>query len=172
MHRITKLLLVVLALIVTPLKQWAQTPYRQYADEGILLDFFEIGNPDFRLFLLYNLDQDDRFVVTPDEQFGLFTLVPNSDRHDDSFLDTFEDFYNSIFADFRLIDKVDLEGLVIRWKSSVPPTHFASITMDLAFNRATTVNNTCVNSDPFCTSDVIQFQAASTSQTADELEGA
>jgi PKD repeat protein len=172
MNKFIKAALVVLVLTAMPLKQWAQTPYRQYADEGILLDFFEIGNPDFRLFLLYNLDQDDRFVVTPDEQFGLFTLVPNSDRHDDSFLDTFEDFYNSIFADFRLIDKVDLEGLVIRWKSSVPPTHFASITMDLAFNRATTVNNTCVNSDPFCTSDVIQFQAAETSQTADDLEDA
>ena len=75
MNRLIKVAIAVLLLTVMPLKQWAQTPYRQYADEGILLNFFEIGNPDFRLFLLYNLDQDDRFIVTPDEQFGLFTLT-------------------------------------------------------------------------------------------------
>lgn len=172
MKRFITTAIAVLLLTAMPIKQWAQTPYRPYANEGIELNFFEIDNYDFRLYLLYNLYQDDRFIITPEEQFGLFTLIPSSDGQDDDFLDTFEDFFNSTSADFRLIDKVDLEGLVIRWKSSVPPTHFASITMDLALNRATTVNNTCVNSDPFCTSDVIQFQAASTSQTADELEGA
>lgn len=172
MKRLIKIAIAVLLLTAMPIKQWAQTPYRPYADEGIELNFFEIDNYDFRLYLLYNLYQDNRFIITPEEQFGLFTLIPSSDEQDDGFLDTFEDFYNSTSADFRLIDKVDLEGLVIRWKSSVPPTHFASITMDLALNRATTVNNTCVNSDPFCTSDLIQFQAATTSQTADQLEGA
>jgi PKD repeat protein len=172
MKRLIKIAIAVLLLTAMPIKQWAQTPYRPYANEGIELNFFEIDNYDFRLYLLYNLYQDNRFIITPEEQFGLFTLIPSSDEQDDGFLDTFEDFYNSTSADFRLIDKVDLEGLVIRWKSSVPPTHFASITMDLALNRATTVNNTCVNSDPFCTSDLIQFQAATTSQTADQLEGA
>ena len=169
---IIKATIAVLLLTAMPIKQWAQTPYRQYADEGIMLDFLEIDNYDFRLFLLYNLTQDERFIVTPEEQNGLFTLIPSSDEQEDDFLETFETFYNSTSADFRLIDKVDLEGLVIHWKSNVPPTHFASITMDLAFNRATTVNNHCVDSDPFCTSDLIQFQAATTSQTADELEGA
>ena len=170
--KLIKATIAVLLLTAMPLKQWAQTPYRPYAEEGIMLNFIEIDNYDFRLFLLYNLTQDDRFVITPEEQYGLFTLIPSSDEQEDDFLETFETFYNSTAADFRLIDKVDLEGLVIRWKSSVPPEHFASITMDLAFNRAVTVNNHCVDSDPFCTSDLIQFQAATTSQTADQLEGA
>jgi PKD repeat protein len=159
-------------LTIVPLKQWAQTPYRQYADEGIMLNFFEIDNHDFRLFLLYNLDQDDRFNVTPDEQNGMFILTPNSDIQQNDFLETFETFYSNAYADFRVIDKVFLQDLVIQWKSSVPPTHFASITMDLALSRAITLNNHCVDSDPFCTSDLIQFQAATTSQTADQLEGA
>ncbi len=171
MNRLLKVAIAVLLLTVMPLKQWAQTPYRQYADEGILLNFYEIGNPDFRLFLLYNLDQDDRFIVTPDEQFGLFTLTPSSDGQEEDFLGTFETFYSDAFANFRVIDKVFLQDLVTQWKSAVPPTHFASITMDLALGRATTINNHCVDSDPFCTSDLIQFQAATTSQTADELEG-
>lgn len=172
MNRFIKVAIAVLLLTVMPLKLWAQTPYRQYADEGILLNFFEIGNPDFRLFLLYNLDQDDRFIVTPDEQFGLFTLTPSSDGQEEDFLGTFESFYSDAFANFRVIDKVFLQDLVTQWKSAVPPTHFASITMDLALGRAVTVNNHCVDSDPFCTSDLIQFQAATTSQTADDLEGA
>lgn len=171
MNRFLKIAIAVLLLTVMPLKQWAQTPYSQYADEGILLNFFEIGNPDFRLFLLYNLDQDDRFIVTPDEQFGLFTLTPGSDGQEEDFIETFETFYSDAFANFRVIDKVFLQDLVTQWKSAVPPTHFASITMDLALGRATTINNHCVDSDPFCTSDLIQFQAATTSQTADELEG-
>lgn len=171
MNRFLKIAIAVLLLTVMPLKQWAQTPYSQYADEGILLNFFEIGNPDFRLFLLYNLDQDDRFIVTPDEQFGLFTLTPSSDGQEEDFIETFETFYSDAFANFRVIDKVFLQDLVTQWKSAVPPTHFASITMDLALGRATTINNHCVDSDPFCTSDLIQFQAATTSQTADELEG-
>ncbi len=171
MNRFLKIAIAVLLLTVMPLKQWAQTPYSQYADEGILLNFFEIGNPDFRLFLLYNLNQDDRFIVTPDEQFGLFTLTPSSNGQEEGFLETFETFYSDAFANFRVIDKVFLQDLVTQWKSAVPPTHFASITMDLALGRATTINNHCVDSDPFCTSDLIQFQAATTSQTADELEG-
>lgn len=171
MNRIIKAAIAVLLLTAMPVKQWAQTPYRPYADEGIMLNFFEIDNYDFRLFLLYNLNQDDRFIVTPEEEYGLFILTPSSEGQGNSFLDTFETFFNNTSADFRLIDKVDLQGLVIRWKSNVPPTYFASITMDLAFNRAITVNNHCIDSDPFCTSDVITFNAASTSQTADELEG-
>lgn len=171
MNKIIKVAIAVLLLTAMPLKQRAQTPYRQYADEGILLDFFEIGNPDFRLFLLYNLDQDDRFIVTPDDQFGLFTLTPSSNGQEEGFLETFETFYSDAFANFRVIDKVFLQDLVTQWKSAVPPTHFASITMDLALGRAPTINNHCVDSDPFCTSDLIQFQAATTSQTADELEG-
>ena len=171
MNRLLKAAIVVLLLTIMPLKHWAQTPYTQYADEGIMLNFFKIDNYDFRLYLLYNLDQDDRFVVTPDEQYGMFILTPSSDGQEDDFLETFETFYGNVFADFRVIDKVFLQDLVTEWKSSVPPTHFASITMDLALNRAITVNNHCVDSDPFCTSDLIQFQAATTSQTADQLEG-
>ena len=172
MNRFINAIIVALMLTAMPMKHWAQTPYRQYADKGIVLNFFEIHNHDFRLFLLYNLNQDDRFILTPDEEYGLFFLTPGNDNQEDGFIDTFESFYNNASADFGLIDKVDLQDLVILWKASVPPSYFVSITMDLALNRATTVNDHCVDSDPFCTSDLISFLAATTSQTADQLEGA
>ena len=116
MNRLVKALIAVLLLTAMPMKQWAQTPYRQYADEGIMLNFFEIDSHDFRLFLLYNLDQDDRFVVTPDEQYGMFVLTPSSDGQEDDFLETFETLYNNAYANFRVIYKVDLQDLVTQWK--------------------------------------------------------
>ena len=171
MNRFIKAIFAILLLTAIPLKQWAQTPYRSYADEGIVLNFFEIDNYDFRLYLLYNIHQDERFVLMPEDENGLFILTPESDGQEEDFLGTFEAFYNNVSNEFRLIDKVFLQDLVTRWKASVPPTYFTSITMDLALNRAITLNNHCVDSDPFCTSDVIQFVAANTSQTADQLEG-
>ncbi len=171
MKKAIKALIIILLLTAMPMKQWAQTPYRPYAEEGILLNFFEIGNPNFRLFLLYNLDQDDRFVVTPDEQYGLFIITPNGDEPEEGFVETFETVYNNAVADYGLIDKIDFEGLVALWKSCVPSTHFASITMDMSLNRATTTNDHCRDSEPFCTSDLISFMAASSTQTANQLEG-
>lgn len=167
----TRLAIAVLLLLCMPIRLWAQQPYRQYAEEGILLNFFEIGNVDFRAYLLYNLVQDDRFSLLPEEEYGLFVVSPNEEQSIGNFFDTFETFYNNTSASFRLIDKVDLQYLVLRWKECVPSFYFASITMDIALSRATTLNNHCVDSYPFCTSDVIEFQAASSSQTANQLEG-
>ena len=172
MNRILKALAIVALLSLTPMRQFAQQPFRQYADDGITLNFFEIGNPDFRLYLLYNLGLDDRFSLFAEDEYGLFVVNPNEDPFDGNFFEAFESFYNNAAANFRLFDKITLDNLVFRWKESVPPMFFTSITMDLALNRAMYENNHCVDSDPFCTSDVITFNAANTSQTADQLEGA
>ena len=170
MKKITRLFLVVIMAAFIPMKHYGQTPYRQYADDGLLLNFFEIGNPDLRLYLLYNLEQDSRFSMLMEEEYGLFVVNPSEDLVEGNFYETFDSFYNNTVANFGLFEKVDLEGLVNRWKGEVPSMFFTSITMDLALNRAMTENNHCVDSDPFCTSDVITFNAANTSQTADQLE--
>ncbi len=167
----TKLIVATLFLLCLPMRQWAQTPYRQYADEGIEINFFQIDNHDYRLYLLYNIENDGRFSIIAEEENGLFIVTPSGEVSGNSFLSTFEDFYNNTFADFGLIEKKDIYTLVPQWKERVTGSHFTSITMDIALNRAIYENNHCVDSDPFCTSDVIQFQAANTSQTADQLEG-
>ena len=135
-----------------------------------MLNFFEIGNPDLRLYLLYNLGLDDRFSLVAEDEYGLFVVNPSEDPFDGNFFEAFESFYNNTAANFRLYDKIALDRLVFQWKELVPPMFFTSITMDLALNRAMNENNHCVDSDPFCTSDVITFNAANTSQTADQLE--
>ena len=170
MNRIFKALAIVALLSLTPMRQFAQQPFRQYADDGIMLNFFEIGNPDLRLYLLYNLGLDDRFSLFAEDEYGLFVVNPSEDPFDGNFFEAFESFYNNTAANFRLFDKIALDRLVFQWKELVPPMFFTSITMDLAFNRAMNENNHCVDSDPFCTSDVITFNAANTSQTADQLE--
>ena len=152
------------------MKQWAQTPYRQYANDGILLNFHEIDNVDFRVFLLYSLSQDHQFELIAEDEPGLFTVSSNSDRDDTSFFEDFESYCQNVYADFGMLSKMDIYELLPDWKSHVVPNHFASIMMDIALRNTRVDNDHCVDSDPFCTSDEIQFQAATTSQTADQLE--
>lgn len=170
MNKIAKVLLVAIMIAAMPLKHWAQTPYRQYANDGILMNFHEIEIVDFRVFLLYNLNQNDQFAIVAEDEPGLFIVTPKDEERSDGFFESFEDFYQNTFADFGLLSKMDIYDLSSTWKSCVPPSHFASVMMDIAIRNTRVDNDHCVDSDPFCTSDEIQFQAATTSQTADQLE--
>lgn len=171
MKNITKLLLVIAMMILIPTKHFGQTPYRPYAEDGILLNFFEIEELDFRLYLLYNMEHDGQFSVQAEDQYGLFIVNPSDDTFESNFLETFETFYNNTYADYRLIEKAERYILVPQWKEHVTSMYFTSITMDVALNRAMNDNSHCIDSDPFCTSDVITFDAATSSQTANQLEG-
>lgn len=166
MNKYIKSLIVLLALAFTPMKSWTQTPYRQYAEDGIVLNFYEIDNIDFRAFLLYSIGQNDQFVLVPEEEYGQFVLTPKDDsRH---FMDEFEHFYQNTAANFALLTKNDISEQMNEWKGNIPARHFLSITMDVALRNTRTDNDQCINSLPFCTTDLIEFEAASTDQTANE----
>ena len=171
MKKVAKVLLFALMLTLVPIRHWGQTPYRQYADNGILLDFHEIDNIDFRVFMLYNLSQDNRFVLIADEEPGRFIVSLDEESGEENLSEAFDAFYQNTSADFMLLSKMDISHRLPNWKSCVSPSHFLSITMDIALRNSRNDNNHCVDSDPFCTTDLIQFDAAATSQTADELEG-
>ena len=143
--------------------------YSQYAEDGIMLNFFALDNVDLRAFLLYNLSNDSRFSLVPEDEYGQFVLTSNEANN--NFMDEFEMAYQKAIADFSLLSKVDIDDNMVIWKSSVAPTNYLSIMMDVITARTRTENDHCLNSIPFCTSDVISFNAASTSQTADQLEG-
>lgn len=153
-------------LTAIPMKHWAQTPYRQYANEGVVLNFFSIDNVDFRAFLLYNISKDSRFVLIPEEEYGQFVLTPTDENS--HFMDEFENFYQDVAADFALLTKIDIFDRMNEWKDAVAPQDFLSITMDIALRNSRVDNEHCANSLPFCTSDTYEFEAASTSQTANE----
>ena len=152
--------------VAMPMKPWAQTPYRPYAEEGIMLNFFSIDNVDFRAFLLFNISNGNRFVLVPGEDYGQFILTPKDNAN--NFVDEFDSFYQNIVADFALLNKNDILILMNEWKESVASQHFLSITMDIALRNSRSDNEHCANSLPFCTSDLIEFEAACTSQEADE----
>jgi len=171
MKAFTKVLLFALLVAALPVKNWAQTPYRQYADEGILLNAYEIDNVSFRVFLLYDLHQDDRFDILANEEPGQFSIVPSHDGDVMNFLDAFESAYQRAYADFSLFTKPEIDGLLSIWKSSIPPKHYISLTLDIELRNSRPSNNHCADSDPFCTSESYTFEAAATSQTADQLEG-
>ena len=171
MNRFAKIAVLAIMLLSMPLKQWAQQPYRQYAENAVLLDFHQIDDVYFRAYLLYNLGQNDQFILTQNEEWGQFSVIANDDNGFTNFFDAFEDYYNNACVDFSFYSKTDIDDNMPFWKNCIPPTHFLSIMMDIAMRSGRPTNNHCVDSDPFCTSDVISFDASTTSQTANQLEG-
>ena len=168
---IVKWLLAIMMVAILPLRSVGQTPYSQYADNGIMLNFFEIDDFHFRLYLLHQLELDDRFSLIPEEENGLFVVNPSEEHFDGNFFEAFDSFFNHTQSDFKLFEKQDLADFAPHWKESVSPLYFTSITMDYALNRAMTDNGLCVFSDPFCTSEVIQFHA-STNQNVESIPDA
>ena len=160
--KVLPILFILLLSVVGMTKVNAQTPYRQYADNGILLDFHEIDNVDFRVFLLYNLSQDDQFILTENEESGQFSIIANDEMEASDFYDVFETFYNNAYTDFSLLSKTDIDDRMSVWKSEVAPLHFTSIMMDITLNKSRSSNNSCIciNATPFCTSIPIDFVAA------------
>ena len=83
MNRLIKAAIVFLLLAIMPLKQWAQTPYRQYSNNGVELNFSTIDDVYFRAYLLYNLSQDNRFVLTAEEDNGIFYIGSSDESLDE-----------------------------------------------------------------------------------------
>lgn len=158
MNKLFKTLLLLLVLIAMPMKHWAQTPYRQYSDEGVVLNFHSINNVYFRSFLLYSISNDDRFALIPEETYGQFIITSKDD--DNHFMDEFENFYADVETDFSMLSKIDVTNLMGVWKSSVEATDYLSIMMDVNTSNMRADNDHCLTSMPFCTSEVIEFEAA------------
>ena len=140
--------------------------YNQYAEDGVTLNFLALDNVDLRAYLLYNISKDSRFSLTAEAQYGQFVLTPASDMN--NFMEEFESFYQDATYNFSLLSKYDILDRMNEWKSGVASQNYLSITMDVALRNARVENDQCINSLPFCTSDLIEFEAASTSSTAQE----
>ena len=140
--------------------------FSQYAEDGAMLNFFALDNVNFRVYILYKLSNDSRFSLVPEEDYGQFVLTSNVANL--NFMDEFEMAYQNAIADFNLLSKVDIDERINGWKSSVSSFNLTSVMMDVLLSNARVDNDHCVNSLPFCTSETITFEAASTSNTANE----
>ena len=123
--------------------------YTVEKDGSIELD---ITNYDFyeRFYTVYNIYNDSRFDISEGKAYGLFKI----DTKDD-----FDGYLNKLHADFGKLDKYDLDDLVPFIKDYLPENLVTSMLFDifLEYDRGTTLNDHCADSEPFCTSDIITF---------------
>ena len=145
----------------------AQMPYEQYSEDGISLDFKKIEDLDFRVYFMYNLQRDGLFDYMQDDEYGVFIVTP-TDNDSGSFLESFDTYYGNKLYDFNSFSKIELEDHIVEWKSGIASTDMTSIMMDWFLRQSRVDNDHCANSLPFCTSETITFEAANTSNTANE----
>lgn len=161
-----KTLAIGLFLLAMPMRQIAQTPYEHYANGDVVLNFHEIDNVDFRLYLLYRLTTEKQFVITPEDEYGYFYVSANESCSQNDLLSSFDAYYHHLYTDFQLLSKDDIFEQMDEWRHRVSSQDMMSIMMDINIARATNTNNTCENAEPFCTTDNYTFVAANTSSQA------
>ena len=148
-----KFLFIILALLLgTAVKaQDIKNFYTIENDGSIELD---ITNYDFheRFYTVYNIFIDSRFKISEGKTNGLFKI--KSEENINSYL-------ANLHSNFSELDKYDLDDMLYWAKEYLPEEYVTSILLDIALenNRGTTLNDHCVDSDPFCTSEIIQFTA-------------
>lgn len=161
-----KTLVIGLFLLALPMRQIAQTPYEHYSNGDVVLNFHEIDNVDFRLYLLYKLTLEKQFVITPEDEYGYFNVSTNDECSRNDLFSSFDAYYHNLYTDFQLLSKDDIFEQMDEWRHHVSSQDLMSIMMDINIARATNTNNTCENADPFCTTDNYTFVAANTSSQA------
>ena len=132
--------------------------YRQYSEDGVLINFHAIKDVYFRSYLLYMLSHNDSFTMMDEYQYGQFIINPAYEM--DNFMEEFESFYANAEADFSMLDKLEITNQMSVWKSSVEAADYLSIMMDVNTATLRADNDHCLSSMPFCTSEVIEFEAA------------
>ena len=158
MNRFSKIVLTALLFLVLPMKQWAQQPQTVYTSSTISFDITEIANFDERIFFMYQLVNDGRFDVITSENDGVFVISANEAYEGINLQEDFTSFRTQNANAFLSMDKVQAAELSCDYKAALPLDLVLSLMMDV-YNRSRQ-NNTCANSDPFCTDNgMYQFPA-------------
>lgn len=136
--------------------------YFDRSNSTVEFDFKKINDYYERLHLLYNISNDNRFVMTSSDEHGLFYISNNDEIIDrNSFKETFETFYHDCYSDFRMLDKNEISELERTWRNNVSNMDIVSLMMDIMMRSAPRGNNdSCYKAEPFCTDNgLYTFQA-------------
>ena len=153
----------IIALFLLVFSAKAQDIFKNYytveKDGSIELD---ITNYDFyeRFYTIYNFYKDKKFEISEGEAYGLFKI--STKENIDSYL-------SKLHADFGELDKYDLDDLFIIEKDTLPKAFITSILFDLSLNNVRNDNDHCVDSKPFCTSEIITFEASHSDDEAESV---
>ena len=135
--------------------------YTMETEDTIELD---ITNYDFheRFYTIYNIFKDDRFVISEGRAYGLFKISSKQN---------FSLFLSDLHKDFSALTKYELDDLFEIEKEALPQSFITSILFDISVKTtyATTDNDHCIDSEPFCTSDIITFEASHSQNEAEPV---
>lgn len=128
--------------------------------ENALLEL-DITNYDFyeRFYTVYRIINDEIFTITEGKTYGLFYITPNKETADINY--KFSNYLKGLSDDFNKLTKDYVGENFPYLKESLPKDFVTSITFDISLQNGKpgNDNDTCVFSEPFCTSEIITFTA-------------
>lgn len=163
LQKMKKTLFLILALLLSiAVKAQDFKDFYTIEDDGSVE--LDITNYDFheRLYTVYNIYINNRFEISEGEAYGLFKIKSYDDIN--AYLKT-------LHADFNELSKYDLDDLYNNVKNNLPKEFVTSLLFDISLQQGKSRNDNdhCVDSDPFCTSEIITFEASHSTDQAEPV---
>jgi FOG: PKD repeat len=118
-----------------------------FQDNSIHFNIAHIHQFDERVFFIYNLLQDERFLVTISEETGTFIVHSNGDNS--QLRNDFNSYCQNIQQVFAALSKDEASDLFHQYKKQLSSEYMTALLMDIYMKDRT--NNLCANAEPFCT---------------------
>ncbi|MBO7617732.1 MAG: PKD domain-containing protein [Bacteroidales bacterium] len=158
MNKRIRLFCIVLLLMAMPMRQFGQT----VRNNAIEIELSTISNPDYRYCLFSYLANDENisYVINEEESSVLLSSATNLDeRQFQAYFDALKAVAEESFTTYSSADKESQGATFTYWKERLPQDLFVLLFRQLLIENPTNRdgNQTCANSDPFCTTDVVTF---------------
>ena len=174
MNKLTKItLLAMLISLAVPTRQFAQSPDRQNANEGVanttqtvqirdyengfLFNVFEIENVEERVQLASALATSDVWICNPTHNPGELFIRPNSYNADMPIYAEFDYLIMTLREEYQEVSslsKDEFAEIYKSWARNISPEYYNFLISD-HLDRA----NHCMDAEPFCTTNVYNFPA-------------
>lgn len=126
-----------------------------YENNNIEFDITDINTFEERMYFLYTLVNDSRFIVGQGEGNGIFVISLNDSFNNNNLHNIFENFRKETATSFEKMGKDIIGEKFYEWKSQLPDEYINNLMMDIYIKSRQ--NNRCNLAEPFCT-DVGLYQ--------------
>ena len=131
---------------------------QNFCSNQVVVNIFGIPEIEARLQLISAIQQDKELECNQGDQPGqLIVYSKNPEQIQSSLLGQLDELEKQLYADFKNMSKEELGYAMQDWKQNVMEELYYFILGDREITGFT-----CAESDPFCTSDVYSFPAATT----------
>lgn len=158
MNKLLKILGIIVLLLAMPMKFFGQ----EVKNHIIEIELEKIDNPDFRYCILAHIANDANYEYTINEENNTVLLFSAEHWSDSQFQTYFDETMAGIQSDFDVYNHVAKENqgkIFASWKSDLPQDLFVLLfrLMLIENPNSRDGNQHCIDSDPFCTTDVVTF---------------